>query len=144
MPTRAPAPCTSPQCPELQPCPVHGKHASRAYNQARGTVTQQGYGWRWQRARAAWLSLYPLCAACLTADLVVAAVAVDHVVEWRQHAGGFWDRTNWASLCLSCHSRKTRFEHQPTSAADLVAFQLVERDGMQRQRAEQSAAPMVG
>lgn len=80
----------------------------RLCRKPRGNTTQRGYGWRWQRARAAHLRKEPLCKVCL--PQVVAARAVDHIVPHRGDMTLFWDRNNWQSLCVSCHNAKTARE----------------------------------
>jgi 5-methylcytosine-specific restriction protein A len=70
-------------------------------------ATQRGYGYRWQRERAAYLARNPLCVTCLAAGLTVLASVVDHHVPHRGDMRLFWDVTNWQSLCKRCHDRKT-------------------------------------
>ena len=65
------------------------------------------YGGKWPEARAAYLRKHPWCVACLQLGHHVRATDVDHVVPWRQHPGGFWDRKNWASLCSMHHKQKS-------------------------------------
>ncbi|WP_457978086.1 HNH endonuclease [Ectopseudomonas composti] len=89
------------------------------------TSTAKGYGYRWQQARADHLRRNPLCVFCRDKGRAVAASVVDHIKAprlgdaklsgdaariaeaWRL----FWDRTNWQSLCGTCHnSTKQRLE----------------------------------
>lgn len=89
------------------------------------TSAAKGYGYRWQKARAAHLLLFPLCVFCQRAGRYVPAAIVDHIKApklgdaklsgeperiadaWRL----FWDRSNWQSLCKTCHdSTKQRME----------------------------------
>ena len=65
------------------------------------------YGGKWPKARAAWLHRHPWCETCLKLGHRTPAVDVDHRVPWRQHAGGFWDKTNWRSLCAQHHRSKS-------------------------------------
>lgn len=73
----------------------------------------RGYGYKWQKARALYLSAHPLCVMCSTDALPVAAVVVDHI---KPHGGDlvlFWDKSNWQPLCKHCHdSAKQRAEHK--------------------------------
>ena len=75
--------------------------------------TARGYGYRWQKARKAYLAINPLCAMCSTDYSPVAATVVDHI---KPHGGDealFWDEKNWQPLCKHCHdSVKQREEKQ--------------------------------
>lgn len=65
---------------------------------------ERGYGHKWRVARVRHLKLSPLCVYCLANELVVAATVVDHVRPHRGDQALFWDRSNWQSLCATCHS----------------------------------------
>lgn len=92
--------------------PVHVAPEAKPY-----TAAQRGYGSRWQRARAGWLAVHPLCAMCERAGRITAADVVDHIVPhrmaWALASGDadaiaaararFWDRDNWQSLCKAHH-----------------------------------------
>ena len=67
-------------------------------------------GWyqleRWRRLRRAQLRREPLCALCLSRDVVAAATVADHVV----HHQGDWTRFltgQLQSLCAACRARST-------------------------------------
>lgn len=66
--------------------------------------TARGYGYRWQKARAAFLAANPLCAMCSQPESPVAATVVDHIVPHRGDDVLFWDSDNWQALCAHCHS----------------------------------------
>ncbi|MCU7917087.1 MAG: HNH endonuclease [Candidatus Thiodiazotropha sp. (ex Epidulcina cf. delphinae)] len=69
------------------------------------------YGYRWQKAREAFLAKYPLCAEHARLGQTVVATVVDHVEPHRGCMKLFWDRDNWQSLCKQCHDvHKQRFE----------------------------------
>lgn len=57
----------------------------------------------WRRIRASQLSRHPLCETCGESGIVQPATVVDH------RNGDAYDNSsgNLASLCASCHSRKT-------------------------------------
>ena len=77
------------------------------------TSTERGYGYKWQQARAAYLSKYPLCVFCERDGRVTSASVVDHSVPHRGDMTIFWDSSKWQSLCASCHSSaKQREENQ--------------------------------
>lgn len=70
----------------------------------KGTSTQRGYGYKWQKARAAYLAKHPLCVTCETEGMVTAATVVDHIVPHRGDMAIFWDSSNWQGLCVTHHS----------------------------------------
>lgn len=66
----------------------------------------------WQQLRLAQLSRAPICHLCEEIGHVTAADTVDHVVPHRGDIALFYDPSNLASLCASCHSRhKQRAEN---------------------------------
>lgn len=65
------------------------------------------YGWRWRRARDAYVRAHPLCVACLATGRAVAARVVDHVVPHEGDDALLWAERNWQSLCHACHNAKT-------------------------------------
>lgn len=67
------------------------------------TSAQRGYGYRWQKARAAFLRSQPLCAMCLSEERITAATVVDHIVPHRGDTELFWNQANWQSLCKPHH-----------------------------------------
>lgn len=66
--------------------------------------SQRGYTYAWQKARAGHLLSHPLCVYCDRLGRVTAATVVDHIEPHRGDMTLFWDRSNWASLCTTCHS----------------------------------------
>jgi 5-methylcytosine-specific restriction protein A len=72
-------------------------------------TAERGYGARWQRERAHYLRLHPLCVMC--APRAVPARVVDHKTPHKGDSLLFWDRSNWAGLCLTHHNaHKQSFE----------------------------------
>lgn len=76
----------------------------------RKTSRERGYDWQWQQAADAWKKENPLCAECLRHERLTPVYAVDHIKPHRGDKELFWDRSQWQSLCRSCHSIKTRME----------------------------------
>ena len=76
----------------------------------RGSSTQRGYNYAWQKASRAYLAEHPLC-ECEDCDAgrkrVRVASVVDHKVPHRGDQALFWDRTNWQAMHKQCHDRKT-------------------------------------
>ena len=70
----------------------------------RGTAHQRGYGYKWQKARKAWLRKHPLCVMCEKRGYVVLADVVDHIVPHRGDMKLFWDTNNWQGLCFTDHN----------------------------------------
>lgn len=115
------------RCPNRVP---HGRcrDCMRKVEQQRGTSTQRGYDTRWSRYAAQWRRDYPLCgmrsdgalhvehSQCAQRGLLAPAYAVDHIIPHKGQADPlFWSPGNHASLCASCHSRKTAI-HDSTFA----------------------------
>lgn len=65
---------------------------------------------RWVKAAKSWLRRNPLCVDCGELGVIEPATDVDHIKPHKGDRRLFWDRSNWQSLCHSCHSRKTARE----------------------------------
>ena len=79
-------------------------------DKVRGTAAQRGYGYRWQKLRAAYLASHQTCAECRRQGRLTIAVIVDHITPHKGDMALFWDPTNWQPLCKPCHDRKTATE----------------------------------
>ena len=97
MPTKPKHPCARAGCPALvrhgRYCPDH--RTTRQPIKDNRINGRKLYGWRWQKARAAYLKRNPLCCQHQADGQVVPAVAVDHRIP---HGGDmvlFWDENNW-------------------------------------------------
>ena len=76
------------------------------------TTAERGYGARWQKARATFLSKNPLCVMCLETGQATPATVVDHKVAHKGDQKLFWDKNNWQPLCKLHHdSAKKRYEN---------------------------------
>lgn len=86
MPIRPRLPCSATRCPNLNPCPIHGRRAEQAYDQRRGTTVQRGYDARHRRWRELVLAAHPICVDPERAhpDMVRASTMADHVVPLRE------------------------------------------------------------
>lgn len=73
----------------------------------RPNANARGYTYAWSLASKRWLDEHPLCVECMRRLLTVAATVVDHIIPHRGNRRLFWDRTNWQSLCETCHNKKT-------------------------------------
>jgi 5-methylcytosine-specific restriction protein A len=114
---RAAKPCSKPGCPTL----VHGggnrcdKHSTKAwarsdYSNRKGTTTERGYGWQWQKKRKLVLNEQPFC---MIAKICVdryghprPSDCVDHTIPIA--AGGTDDWGNLRGSCTDCNEHKSR------------------------------------
>jgi 5-methylcytosine-specific restriction protein A len=67
------------------------------------TAAQRGYDYRWQKARADYLSRNPLCVMCKARGVVTLATVVNHIEPHRGDQHLFWSEENWESLCKRHH-----------------------------------------
>ena len=68
------------------------------------SASDRGYGHRWQKARADYLSRNPACVMCDAEGIITRANTVDHIVPHKGDERLFWDEGNWQALCASHHS----------------------------------------
>jgi 5-methylcytosine-specific restriction enzyme A len=106
MPQAAPRFC--PRCKAPHPsgseCPIGAAERKADVDRHRPGSRQRGYNIEWQKRRAAFLRAHPNCVVC-----GAPAVEVDHIKPVSL-GGAFWDESNWAARCKSCHSAKTMGE----------------------------------
>ena len=110
MPRAARSPCCKPGCGRLADgryCDVHQGEDKRQADQERGSSTQRGYGYRWQKYRARYLAAHPLCVACEIDGRVTAATVVDHIKPHRGDPKLMWNPANHQGLCKPHHDIKT-------------------------------------
>jgi 5-methylcytosine-specific restriction protein A len=62
------------------------------------------------KARKLFLQINPLCVSCLKEGITRAARVVDHIIPHKGDMKLFWDRSNWQSLCIEDHNKKTATE----------------------------------
>lgn len=86
---------------------------ARVRDPRRGTTTERGYGYRWQKLRVAWLAAGPrLCVECEREGFLVPAEDVDHVVPHCGNAAMLYDWHNLQGLCHRHHSMKSNKERR--------------------------------
>ena len=106
MPWKSKKPCNRPGCHTLtleRFCDVHKGQDRKDGNEWRGSSTERGYGYAWQKIRKGVLAEEPLCRFHLAEGRAVAAAEVDHIDgNSRNNA-----RENLRALCKSCHSSRT-------------------------------------
>jgi len=119
MPWKPKKPCKHPGCPNLTDgsyCEAHERaarvEAARAYNQnSRDAELQRFYNSpAWRRLRKLKLQQNPVCEICFAAGRVAGAIIVDHIRAVKDSPEDRLSMDNLQSVCLSCHSRKTRKE----------------------------------
>jgi 5-methylcytosine-specific restriction endonuclease McrA len=73
----------------------------------KGSSSERGYGYAWQKARARFLKAHPLCVMCTAENPLrpVIAQVVDHIVPHKGDKALFWDESNWQPLCKPHHDR---------------------------------------
>ena len=78
------------------------------------TAVQRGYGYKWQKARAAFLDEpdNTLCVMCSADNRVTIATVVDHRLPHRGDMTLFWDRSNWQPLCKFHHDSHKQAEEK--------------------------------
>lgn len=79
----------------------------------RGSAASRGYGNKWRKARAVFLSRPEnvFCVMCKAQGRMVAATVVDHIRPHKDDQALFWDESNWQPLCKPHHdSTKQRIE----------------------------------
>lgn len=80
----------------------------------KATAAARGYGYRWQKARAAFLSIPEnvLCRMCAREGRITEATVVDHIVPHKGDQVLFWDRANWQPLCAPHHNSDKQAEER--------------------------------
>ncbi len=111
MPKRPNTPCKHPNCSKLV---AYGnkycdEHKPLHTDEVR-SASSRGYNRQWQKASKAFLQAHPLCEICKAKGRYTKATVVDHIIPHRGNRELFWDRSNWQSLCKSCHDTKTMTE----------------------------------
>lgn len=77
--------------------------------------TKMGYDYRWQKIRKAYLQRNPLCVECMKDGIVTVATVVDHIIPHKGNRKLFYDESNYQSLCVACHNKKSATERQSWS-----------------------------
>jgi 5-methylcytosine-specific restriction protein A len=93
-------------------CVKRGRTQATTHEARRGSSTERGYGYRWQKASKAYLRAHPIAVDWFRehGGRVYAAEVVDHIVPHRGDMKLFWDPSNWQGLTKRDHDRKTAME----------------------------------
>ena len=97
--------------------PTHRPHGApskqerqREHDQRRGSSTERGYGYDWQKLRRLKLMSDPLCESCRERGRATLAEEVHHVIRIREQPHLRLDWSNLESLCERCHAAKSAAE----------------------------------
>lgn len=96
--------CAYPGCSEkVQGKSYCAKHdPNNRYDLHRGSAADRGYGRKWEKVRAAYMSRYPICERCKAIlNRVTSAFLVHHVTPLPE--GELLDFDNMMSVCRNCH-----------------------------------------
>lgn len=76
-----------------------------SWRTAKGSSSERGYGYAWQKARLRFLQAHPLCVMCqdMKPPRVTAAEVVDHIIPHKGDQELFWNESNWQPLCKPHH-----------------------------------------
>jgi 5-methylcytosine-specific restriction protein A len=118
MPYKPKKPCAYRGCGKLTDtryCDAHlaqyKKIKWKNTDRNRPNSTQRGYtSTRYRKARQGFLAKHPLCVECEKDGRTTGATVLDHVKPHRGNYELFWDSSNWQSLCIPCHNRKSQTE----------------------------------
>lgn len=105
MPYRPKKPCRHPGCANLTDGRYCEEHIS-CHPEVTRSATKRGYGSKWRTSSKAYLREHSLCEICKRNGKYVQATVVDHIKPHRGDNKLFWDKSNWQSLCKSCHDKK--------------------------------------
>lgn len=119
VPSRVFRPCKERYCNVLTNdktgyCPEHihlaeelKKQSWKRHDALRKSARERGYDSRWEKIRKIFLMNNPLCVDCLKDGRLTPAKVVDHIKPHRGNKELFWDESNWQSLCVMHHNKKT-------------------------------------
>jgi 5-methylcytosine-specific restriction protein A len=104
MPTRAPRICghcgkTHLSSEECSIIAARSRARKAKADKKRPSRQERGYDAEWEKAREDYLAVYSSCVRCGQA-----ATLVDHIIPIRKAPYLRLDRTNFQSLCATCHS----------------------------------------
>lgn len=115
MPFSPKKPCARPGCPALVDagfCADCKSKQNSIRDRDRGTSSERGYGYRWQKASKAFLRMHPFAVDYFNehGGRIHPAECVDHIIPHRGDMTLFWDVSNWQGLTSADHARKCALE----------------------------------
>jgi len=111
VPVRPGKVCSHPGCNTLTTakhgkCKVHRKAHNWEDDKIRGTRTDRGYGWKWEKIRERIIERDSgMCQVCFRPGN-----QVDHIIP--KAKGGTDEPENLRCICKSCHATKTQRDSQ--------------------------------
>ena len=87
---------------------VEDRIRARKREQRRGSSSERGYDYRWQRFRSSYLAEHPLCESCLARGEAEAANELHHRKKLADYPELKYEPTNLMPLCKRCHDERTR------------------------------------
>jgi 5-methylcytosine-specific restriction protein A len=105
MPTSPPIACPCGGLKRQGKCDRCG--TTKRSDKQRGTSTQRGYDYRWQRFRITYLAQYPLCVDCAAEGRAGAATDVHHKQKLRDRPDLKYEESNLVALCSEHHDKRT-------------------------------------
>lgn len=80
-------------------CQIVTDRARKArFDKKRPSARARGYNVDWQKARAEFLAIHPICTRCDNP-----ATIVHHSVPHRGDPKLFWKKSGWLPVCQPCH-----------------------------------------
>jgi len=76
-------------------------HWKPRYQRQESRSDQRYHSKRWQKLRAVFLRLHPICEICGRV-----AATIPHHVEYVEDGGEFWDMDNLMAVCRNCHEKE--------------------------------------
>lgn len=113
---------------------VSRREQNREADRYRGSARARGYTAEWDKAAKEHLGRHPLCVYCELGVFgrvaVTPAKLVDHLIPHNGDQAIFWNRGDWVSSCVPCHSGpKQAAERHPTTLAALANAVRAARGG---------------
>jgi 5-methylcytosine-specific restriction protein A len=91
-------------------------------------INKSLYGWQWQKYRANYLRLNPLCVECQKLGKLTPSAVVDHIQKHNNDITLFWASDNHQALCKHCHDsyKQTLEKSGYTKGSDINGMPLDE------------------
>ena len=108
MPTSPPVACacggrrTGGVCDRCGP-----RKRSKEHDRNRGTSTERGYDYQWQKFRKQYLTYNPLCVDCMEIGVAAPATDIHHKFKLREQPELKYEESNLMSLCKLHHDKRT-------------------------------------